>query len=240
MFRLRRRHPVHPNEPFDVSGLRGSGHRASRIVLKVNEIGRLLSGYRNSLASDRRFLLDFYELTDAVYKVVGVGSVGLRCSLVLLESADGSPLVLQIKEARSSVLAPYVEQDHHSNQGERIFCGQRLLQAASDIFLGWTMDSKGRHYYVRQLRDMKLSVDVMKFSQSELSDYARLCGWALPRAHSKASDTACSLGYMGTSDRFEIAIGEFAISYSEQVKRDFEVFELAAKKGLIAVESITK
>jgi uncharacterized protein (DUF2252 family) len=204
------------------------------------EVGRLLLGYRNSLTSDRRFLLDFYELSDAAYKVVGVGSIGLRCGLVLLEDADNSPLLLQMKEARASVLAPYAGQVPRSNHGERIVCGQRLLQAASDIFLGWTIDSEGRHYYVRQLRDMKMSVDVTKFSQPELADYARLCGWALARAHSKAGDPAYSLGYIGTSERFENAIGEFAVAYSEQVNRDFGEFQIAAKNGLVPVESKTK
>lgn len=201
------------------------------------EVGRLLSGYRNSLSSDRRSLLDFYALSDAAYKVVGVGSIGLRCGLVLLKDADDSLLLLQMKEARASVLAPYVGMVPQSNQGERIVSGQRLLQAASDIFLGWTIDSEGRSYYVRQLRDMKLSVDVTSFSQAELADYARLCGWALARAHSKAGDPACPLGYIGGSDRFEVAIGQFAIAYSEQVYRDFEAFQMAAKNGLIPIAS---
>ena len=202
------------------------------------EVKQLLLGYRESLTSDRRFLLDFYELSDAVYKVVGVSSIGLRCGLLLLQDVDGSPLLLQMKEAKSSVLAPYVGPGPQSNQGERIVCGQRLLQAASDMFLGWTIDSEGRHYYVRQLRDMKLSVEVSRYSQLELSDYARLCGWALARAHSKAGDPSCALGYIGTGVHFEIAIGEFATAYAEQVQRDFEVFHAAAKNGLIPVESI--
>ncbi len=199
------------------------------------EVKQLMQRYRETLSSDRRFLLDLYDLSDAVYKVVGVGSIGLRCGLVLLRDADGSSLLLQMKEAKASVLAPYVSLDVWLHQGERIVCGQRLMQATSDVFLGWTIDSDGRHYYVRQLRDMKLSLDVAKFSQPELADYARLCGWALARAHAKAGDPSRTLGYIGTGDRFELVIGEFAASYAEQVQHDFEAFQTATKKGWIAV-----
>jgi len=201
----------------------------------LREVELLLSDYRKSLTDNRENLFDRYSLVDAAYKVVGVGSVGLRCSVMLLMDADKSPLLLQLKEARASVLEPYLQPSSQVHHGLRIVQGQRAIQAASDMFLGWTSDSENRHYYVRQLRDMKLSVDVESFSKAELLDYSKLCGWALARAQAKTGDASSILGYMGTGEHFDIAIGEFAIEYASQVDRDFETLTHAVSEGQIPV-----
>lgn len=186
------------------------------------EIAELLKPYRESLPDDRRVLLDRYRLVDVAYKVVGVGSVGLRCGMLVLLDPDESPLVLQVKEARASVLEPFVGPSRRTHHGQRIVHGQRVMQAASDVFLGWATDHAGRHYYFRQLRDMKLSVQVADLSLTELDDYSRLCGWALARAHAKAGDATTIAGYLGKSDSFDAALGSFAVAYADQVEQDFD------------------
>lgn len=189
--------------------------------------------YRESLADDRRQLLDRFRLADVAYKVVGIGSVGLRCGMLVLRDADDGALVLQVKEARASVLEPFVGPSRRTHHGQRVVHGQRVMQAASDVFLGWATGHAGRHYYFRQLRDMKLSVQVAKLSVAELEDYARLCGWALARAHAKAGDATPIAGYLGKSEAFDEALGEFAVTYADQVEQDFEVLQRAAQSGRI-------
>ena len=182
----------------------------------------IMQQYRATLSDERRVLLDHYRPVDFAYKVVGVGSVGLRCSIVLMLDPDDEPLILQIKEARASVLEKFVGASMRAHHGHRVVHGQRVLQAASDIFLGWGNDSAGRAYYVRQLRDMKMSAIVEQMSLSELSEYTRLCGWALARAHAKAGDAVSISGYLGTGTQFDEAMGEFGTTYATQVEQDHE------------------
>jgi uncharacterized protein (DUF2252 family) len=202
----------------------------------LETIRELMLQYRQTLLEDRRSLLDRYRLIDVAYKVVGVGSVGLRCGIILMLDANNSPLVLQIKEARASVLEAYVGRSERPHHGHRIVHGQRLMQAASDIFLGWATDSEGRGYYFRQLRDMKMSVDVETMTPLEFEEYILLCGWAMARAHAKAGDAAMISGYLGTSEQFDDALAEFGIAYAGQVERDYESLQMAAKSGRIVAD----
>lgn len=201
-----------------------------------DKIGRVMQEYRKTLSDERRMLLDRYRVVDVAYKVVGVGSVGLRCSIALMLDPDERPLVLQIKEARASVLEKFIGPSDRTHHGHRIVHGQRVLQAASDIFLGWGNDSTGRAYYVRQLRDMKMSVVVEQMSLPELGEYGRLCGWALARAHAKAGDAVTVSGYLGTGTQFDDAMGDFGIAYATQVNQDFETLMQAAKSGRIVAQ----
>ncbi len=186
--------------------------------------------YRESLADDRRHLLDRYHLRDVAMKVVGVGSVGTRCSIGLFMASEGDALFLQFKEARMSVLEPYAGASPCANRGQRVVSGQRLMQAASDIFLGWTR-ADDVHLYVRQLRDMKLKPAVETFDPPTLEDYAGLCGWALARAHAKSGDSQRISGYLGKSDVFDEAIAEFAVAYADQNDRDYAAFKSAVASG---------
>jgi uncharacterized protein (DUF2252 family) len=192
-----------------------------------------LEDYRRSLPDDRRVLFDRYRLEDAAAKVVGIGSVGTRCLVGLFVSPDGHPLLLQVKEACPSVLAPYVGKSIYENQGQRIVVGQRLMQSASDIFLGWARGRLGYHFFVRQLRDMKFSVEVAGASPVQLKRYARVCGTVLARAHAKSGDAATISGYLGKKDAFDEAIGEFALAYADQTLRDHAALVAAVKAGRI-------
>jgi uncharacterized protein (DUF2252 family) len=193
--------------------------------------------YRHSLSADRRQLFDRYEMQDMAVKVVGIGSVGTRCAVALLLSDATDPLFLQIKEARRSVLEPpSAPEERFAHQGERVVNGQRLLQAASDIFLGWAEIPGAGEYYVRQLRDMKVSVDVERLTASALIDYSVICGWALARAHAKAGDAATIAGYLGQGDVFDRAVARYAVAYADQVERDFERFTAAIRAGRISLE----
>lgn len=197
----------------------------------------ILQEYRKTLSDERRVLLDRYRPVDFAYKVVGVGSVGLRCSIALMLDPDDEPLVLQIKEAGASVLEKFVGPSKRTHHGHRVVHGQRVLQAASDIFLGWGNDSTGRAFYVRQLRDMKMSVVVEQMTLTELGEYSRLCGWALARAHAKAGDAVSISGYLGTGSPFDEAMGEFGMAYATQVEQDFETLKQAAKSGRIVAKT---
>src|SRR5262249_32511077 len=150
--------------------------------------------YRSTLADDRKVLLDHYEVKDVAAKVVGVGSVGTRCGIMLMMAGDDDPLFLQVKEARVSVLEPYAGKGVYTNNGQRVVEGQRLMQAASDIFLGWTIGREGRHFYIRQLRDIKIKPVVEAYDQRGLSMFAEFCGWGLARAHAKSGDPAMISG----------------------------------------------
>ena len=199
------------------------------------EIHAIIQQYRETLTDERRVLLDRYQMVDVAYKVVGVGSVGLRCGIILMLDPDEAPLVLQIKEARASVLEKFVGKSERTHDGHRIVHGQRLMQAASDQFLGWANDSAGRCYYFRQLRDMKLSIGIDQMSMADLRDYAQLCGWALARAHAKAGDASTISGYLGSGEAFDEALGQFGIAYADQSVIDFETLKAAAKSGRIPV-----
>ncbi len=168
----------------------------------------VMSAYHESLPEDRRKLFESYRYQDHAFKAVGVGSVGTRCYVLLYLADDKDPLLLQAKEARRSVLEPYAGKSQYAHSGQRIVIGQRLMQAASDIFLGWTSGVDGTHYYIRQLRDMKFSVPLVDLDAKALANYAALCGWALARAHAKGGDAAMISGYLGRSDAFDQALGE--------------------------------
>jgi uncharacterized protein (DUF2252 family) len=195
----------------------------------------LLRVYRESLPLDRRKLLDRYRLVDVAIKVVGVGSVGRRCWIALMMSEGNEPLFLQFKEAVQSVLEPYAGRSVYSHHGERVVMGQRLMQPACDIFLGWTTAPNGRHFYVRQLHDAKIKPLVEHFDAEMLNAYAQACGWVLARAHAKASEISATIsGYLGASnDTFDIAMGKFALAYADQAERDYVTLKAAVRKGKI-------
>jgi uncharacterized protein (DUF2252 family) len=200
------------------------------------DILKAVARYRKSLEEDRRVLLDRYRLVDFALKVVGVGSVGTFCGILLMMAEDTDPLFLQVKEARASVLEPYVGRSIYSNHGQRIVTGQRLMQSASDLFLGWTEGKRGRHFYLRQLRDMKMKPLVELFNPTTLLDYAELCGWTLARAHARSGDAAMIAGYLGKKDVFDRAVARFARSYADQSERDHAAFMNAIRKGRIEAQ----
>ena len=189
--------------------------------------------YRQTLRDDSRTLLDHYHIVDVAMKVVGVGSIGTRCGIALLVSADNDPLFLQIKEARASVLEPYVGKSSYQNHAQRVVAGQHLMQAASDLFLGWTKGDSGHDFYLRQLRDMKFSIEIEGMSEADLSGYAHLCGWALARSHARSGDRFAISGYLGRNDIFELAIADFAVIYADQNDRDYQQLVDAVKSGQI-------
>jgi uncharacterized protein (DUF2252 family) len=192
-----------------------------------------IATYRESLPEHVRVLFDRFHFCDLAVKVVGVGSVGTLCLVALFMAADNDPLFLQIKEARASVLEPYAGQSLHAHHGQRVVAGQRLMQAASDLFLGWTTGKNGRHYYFRQLRDVKISAIVEGWSADALTTYGRMCARALARAHARSGDAALIAGYMGSSSIFDDAICEFAVEYSDQNQRDYRAFVEAIREGRI-------
>ena len=191
--------------------------------------------YRQSMQEDRRVLIDRYELKDIAMKVVGVGSVGTFCAVMLLMASEQDPLFLQVKEARASVLDAYAGKSIYANHGQRVVNGYRLMQSASDIFLGWTEGKLGRHFYVRQLKDMKLTPLVELFSPVMMTQYAEICGWALARAHARSGEPAAISGYLGKSDAFDKAIAKFCLAYADQNERDHEVLRKAAQSGRVEV-----
>jgi uncharacterized protein (DUF2252 family) len=199
----------------------------------------LITKYRRTLQPDRRLLLDQYQLTDMAHKVVGVGSVGTRCFIALMLGRDHrDPLFLQVKEAQESVLAPFAGASRIANEGQRVVTGQRLMQAAGDSFLGWSgtksgMDGESRHFYVRQLRDWKYSVEIADLAPDGLRLYGELCGWTLARAHARSGDRVAIAAYLGGSDVFDQAIAEFAASYADQNERDHRALAEAAASGRI-------
>lgn len=200
-------------------------------------ISLFLNSYFKSLADDRASLLKRYRITDVARKVVGVGSVGTRCWVIFLTgNHDDDPLFLQFKEAEASVLSPFVPKSHYSNQGERVVAGQRLIQGAPDIFLGWgEIDRK--HFYIRQLRDMKGGVefDPEKVKMKNFPQYTALCAWALAQSHAKSGDAAMLAGYVGNSDELDDAMVKFAFTYATQNEKDYDALVKAAKSGKIKV-----
>jgi uncharacterized protein (DUF2252 family) len=195
--------------------------------------------YPGTLQADRRALLSRFHVHDMAFKVVGVGSVGTRCLVALLTDEQEFPLFLQFKEARRSVLADYVKaRSKVRHDGQRVVEGQRLMQSASDLFLGWTTGPNGRHFYVRQLRDMKISAELETFDAPTFVAYARVCGRALARAHAKASGLAAQIsGYIGKSDALADALFKYAKSYAKQNEKDFERFQQACRKGRLQARS---
>jgi uncharacterized protein (DUF2252 family) len=207
--------------------------RSQRAFLAT--VRRSFASYRESLSEDHRVLLDRYELVDIAIKVVGVSSVGTRCSVMLLMAGERDPLFLQVKEARQSVLEPYAGKSAYPNHGQRVVMGQRRMQTASDLFLGWTRAFQHRDYYVRQLRDMKIKPLVELFSPSVMIQYADLCGHILARAHARCGQPALISGYLGRSDRFDEAVADFAVTYADQTERDHRVLERAVRAGKVEV-----
>jgi uncharacterized protein (DUF2252 family) len=198
---------------------------------------RFFKGYVKTLRWSTQILLARFRIIDAAFKVVGVGSVGTRCYVVLMLGEQNEPLFLQIKEARKSVLAGRAGPSPWRDEGERVVVGQRLLQTASDIFLGWATGPEGRFFYVRQLRDMKASVDIASMNARTLDLYASLCGQTLARAHAKAGGAPRIAGYLGKSEAFDTALGKYAIAYADRTEQDFESFRRAAASGRIRTET---
>jgi len=202
------------------------------------EVRPLFESYRASLPRDRKALFDRFQLLDVVHKVVGVGSVGTRCFIALFAGDQNDHLFLQVKEARTSVLQGLVGPSPFSANGERVVEGQRLMQSASDIFLGWTRGVHGHEFYVRQLRDMKIAPNLTGYGLRALAAYGHLCGRALARAHAKSSDAAALAGYMGTNDVFDEAIADYALAYADQVEKDYESFRAATRSGRFPIETV--
>jgi uncharacterized protein (DUF2252 family) len=204
---------------------------------------QLLRAYRNTLEVDRRHLLEQFELMDVARKVVGVGSVGTRAWIALMVGRDGQdPLILQIKEADASVLEEFIAPSGFSNHGERVVVGQRLMQASSDIFLGWirvdsAIDGDGRDFYVRQLKDWKGSAEIEQMVPEGLAGYGRLCGWTLARAHARSGDRIAIAAYLGNSTKFDRAMLEFSQTYAEQNARDYKALQDAVSSGRIQAET---
>ena len=196
------------------------------------------TAYMRTLEDDRRVLADRYTFVDMARKVVGVGSVGTRCMIGLFQGRDDQdPLFLQVKEAGPSVLEVYAGRSHYRNHAHRVVAGQRLMQATSDIFLGWIEDAEGRCFYWRQLRDMKGSVEVVDVLPSGLVALAGVCGWALARAHARAGDRLAIAAYLGRSDRFDRAVADFALAYGDQNERDYRRLLEAIKAGEVKAET---
>ena len=192
--------------------------------------------YRQSLPHDRQHLLLRYHGIDYAHKVVGVGSVGLLAFVVLMQGRDENDLlVLQAKQAVHSVLEPYTAPSVYAMAGERVVAGQQLMQAASDIFLGWVRGAAGRDYYVRQLRDMKFAPDPATFTPERLRAYALLCGRTLARAHARGGDSVALAGYLGTSGKFDQGIRDFAMAYADQVEKDFAAYTQAIADGRVSL-----
>jgi len=188
--------------------------------------------YRDTLPDDRRVLLDRYALADMAAKVVGIGSVGTLCAVLLMMADKRDALFLQVKEARRSVLEAFAGRSGYANHGERVVVGQRLMQAASDMFLGWTT-LRGRHFYIRQLNDMKIKPAVELLDAEGMGAYAEGCAWALARAHAKSGDAALISGYLGNTPAFDEAIARFALAYADQNERDYAALTDAVKRGRI-------
>jgi uncharacterized protein (DUF2252 family) len=191
--------------------------------------------YRETMQEDRRLLLDRFKLTDVAAKVVGVGSVGTFCGILLLMASEHDPLFLQFKQARPSVLEAYAGKSRHVNDGQRIVHGCRMMQSASDLFLGWTEGQLGRHFYVRQLKDMKIQPMVGVFTRSVMLQYAELCGWTLAHAHARSGEPAKISGYLGKSDKFDEAVADFSIAYADQSERDHQTLLEAVRAGRLEV-----
>ena len=204
--------------------------------MQLEQAQGYVKAYLTSLEPDRALLLERYEFVDAALKVVGVGSVGTRCFVVLLAGKlDLDPLFLQIKEAQASTLAPYVGRSRYTNQGKRVVVGQRVMQAASDAFLGWAR-ADGFDTYVRQLRDMKGSVTLEGVRSADLVVYGRLCGATLARAHARGGRPSLLSGYLGSGPVFDEALARFALAYADQTERDYEAFLGAVRSGRLPAE----
>jgi uncharacterized protein (DUF2252 family) len=201
------------------------------------DIRPFFESYRATLSPDRKALFDRFHIMDFAYKVVGVGSVGTRCFITLFSGDQDDHLFLQVKEARPSVLEGLPGPSPFTNNGERVVAGQRLMQSASDIFLGWTRGMQGRDFYVRQLRDMKIAPNLVGYGPGTLAAYGHLCGRALGRAHAKSGDAAALTGYLGATDVFDESVADYALAYADQVERDYEAFRAATQTARFPIET---
>ena len=197
------------------------------------DISEAFAQYRETLSPAHRTLFDRYDIKDAAIKVVGVGSVGTSCWVLLLMAGGGEPLILQVKEARASVLEAYAGKSVFSNHGERVVNGHRLMQPASDIFLGWTEGRRGRHFYIRQLRDVKIKFAVETFGTAEMTLFAQFCGHTLALSHARSGDPAVISGYLGKSDTFDQAVAAFSVAYADQNEQDHAAIQRAIRDGKI-------
>jgi len=209
------------------------GHPPGEVQKTVRDA---LASYRATLHSSHQSLLDRYSLHDAAIKVVGVGSVGTQCWVLLFTAGEGDPLFLQVKEARASVLEAYAGRSTFPNHGQRVVNGYRLMQPASDMFLGWTKGSGGRHFYIRQLRDIKVTARVEIFGPPDMHIYASWCGRALALAHARSGQSALLSGYMGKSDTFDRALANFSVLYADQAEKDHAALERAVRSGKVKAE----
>jgi len=209
---------------------------AARAAFDMDMLREALGKYRETLAEDRRVLLDRYRLVDAAVKVVGIGSVGTLCMVALMMSVADSPLFLQVKQANASVLEAYAGKSAYPHHGQRVVEGQRLMQPASDLFLGWVIGPEGRHFYIRQLRDVKLSPLVETYDAEMLSIHGQACGWVLARAHAKAGDPWAISGYLGKNAQFDEAMGKFALAYADQAESDHAALKAAVRAGIVEVQ----
>jgi len=189
--------------------------------------------YKQSLQDDRQRLFDRYKMADVAIKVVGIGSVGTTCAVALMLAPDAEPLMLQLKEARPSVLEAYAGHSEFKNHGQRVVAGQRIIQSCSDIFLGWTEFEDGKHYYIRQLRDTKVKLEPDLWDGPRLVESAAVMGAVLARAHARSGDAAVLSGYMGEETTFDEAIGKFSVLYADQAEKDYEIFSDAVRTGRI-------
>ncbi len=212
-------------------------------VIFSERIHGLLREYRRTLDTDRRRLLERYRFVELARKVVGVGSVGTRAWIALMLGRDDQdPLFLQIKEAEASVLEEFCGRSDYTNHGHRVVAGQRLMQAAGDIFLGWIhvtegLDGRERDFYIRQLRDWKGSAEIERMAPEAMKIYARMCGWTLARAHARSGDPIAIAAYLGKSDVFDRAIAAFSASYADQNERDYAALQRAVASGRIVAET---
>jgi len=204
-------------------------------------VRRMIRTYRRTLPRDRRNLLESYRYVHAARKVVGVGSVGARAWILLMVGRDNNdPLFLQFKEAQASVLEPFLGKSQYAQHGQRVVEGQRMMQAAPDIMLGWerivTIDGQQKDFYIRQLWDAKGSAEVETMDQSALEAYGRICGWTLARAHARSADRIAIAAYLGKSDSFDRAMASFAEIYADQNDRDYRALQEAVASGRVTAE----
>jgi uncharacterized protein (DUF2252 family) len=208
----------------------------AKLDLKRNIVPSF-EAYRATLSLDRKVLFDRFQLVDAAFKVVGVGSVGTHCYVTLWMTDVGDPLFLQVKEALPSVLGGVAGSSAYNNNGERVVIGQRIMQSASDIFLGWARSPTGNDFYVRQLRDQKFSFDLATMSERGLVAYAKLCGQTLARAHAKSGKALEISSYLGSGSHFDDAITDYAAAYADQVQKDYDAFHAAVRAGRFPTET---
>ena len=223
------KHVLKDNPPtiYHLTGAEGDTFRDQAL--------KSLTMYRETLQEDRRRLFDRYKLEDIAIKVVGIGSVGTVCAVALMLASENEPMLLQFKQATTSVLEAFAGRSEFENHGQRVVAGQRIIQSASDIFLGWTKFDDGKHFYIRQLRDGKVKLEPELWDAPRMEEAAELMGSALARAHARSGDATVISGYMGAEETFDEAIGDFSMVYADQAQDDFERFAAAAKLGKIEV-----